>query len=633
MDPREELQALRRMAELEAKAHGASAPAPKAPAQALAPMNVDPTEGMSYGSRLAASAGAGMEDLWLGGKQRLYDAIGTKQQQANVQEEVEEKRARDKLLIDKTAGGGIAQAIGQSAPLLLLPGGQGMAARTMIGAATGAAAGALQPTVGDESAMRNTLAGGALGGAFPLAMGAIKGGYNIARGFTKAGAQERAAQDLVQDLVAKGTAPADAAKAAHAMADQLEQTAAAHAAAGPGGIPLSAAAATGNRELAQAERVSRMRNPAAWADLDEQTARAMANKVKTGTSAATEIGPRKAARNTAYEALKQDALQSVDHDAFATMRTGLREGLEAAKRSPEAINDDVSSALNKLAKQMDEHGDAFSPEHLMEVRKNLSAGAYDKFGKSSDPYKTAPRSAKSIIALKDSIDGILDAATGDKWSPVNASYRALSGDVDKAKAAQAVRNVFFDPETGVARRFAVDAAGEVPRMTEDGLARATEAARGRAGASLLDDEGKQALAQTMEAIRKQNHLQTLNRAATGGGGSATAPNLIALAQDHALTQALDAATKHGVVMSTLVGAGRTAQNIARAKSQGVVDAGLQDPATMAALLRAGVQKAGSAAPGTKADMVKAALLARALNTGASGAPVQWFSRPHEAQDN
>lgn len=139
-----------------------------------------PTDGNSFLDNLLIGAGKGMTDIGLGIKQRLDEgadylernlggkainaALGMKNAsdiKLETQAAVDEKRKVDAPIM-ATGGGKVGNIIGVAAPAALtafIPG-----AQTLVGSAlTGAALGAVEPTIEGESVARNA-AGGAAGG-------------------------------------------------------------------------------------------------------------------------------------------------------------------------------------------------------------------------------------------------------------------------------------------------------------------------------------------------------------------------------------------------------------------------------------------------------------------------------------
>lgn len=107
---------------------------------------------MSAGGRFAAGAGKAIVDLGRGAGQMTGLVSG---------DDVQASRERDAALMDTGAGtaGNIAGSIAAFVPTMAIPG-----ANTYTGAAAlGGVFGALQPTTEDESRLKNTAVGGALG--------------------------------------------------------------------------------------------------------------------------------------------------------------------------------------------------------------------------------------------------------------------------------------------------------------------------------------------------------------------------------------------------------------------------------------------------------------------------------------
>jgi hypothetical protein len=601
------------------------------------PDKLDATEGMGTFEKLAASAGAGMSDLALGAKQRLYGAVGTLSQQADVQEEVAEKRARDEKLISKTKGGGIARAVGNAAPLLVLPGGQRLGAKVFMGALGGAAGGALQPTAEGESSLLNTVIGGTIGGALPATLALLKAGYGAFTGKTAREAAERAlaeraaaegGQEAAQAAGTAAAAPAAAAAQAAPAAAQAARAAApdaipAHLGArpGPNGIPLSAAQQSGNTGLSQAEKVSRMRFPGAWREFDEQQARAIAESVQGATGAAEQLADRTSARGTAFREGLQGVLENADPGRMGTQRQALRQQLEEILQSPEGGIPGVRTAVEDVLARLDDLGEGYGAGHLQVARANLAGKTAPNM--SGTPYANVPRDNPAIIRLTQQLDNALDDVSGGSWSPVRDAYRSASEGVRESQAARAVRDTFFDPATGTARKTAADMAGDVPEVTQQGLRTALDKTLNkRTGQTLLDNESHAVLQRTMEAVRARDHIQRLNKSATGGGGSATVPNSIALARELAGEEGLSALGNMGF-------GGRAAASVVRAVRGGASQrqaeqelALLQNPQAMQAVLAQAARQGG---PAAREQMQQ--ILIRLLRQGGTVGAAQSAVRP------
>jgi hypothetical protein len=163
----------------------------------------DATSGMNYAEKAAANMGAGMSDLIHGTKQRFAEWTGDEKGAADLRAETLDKRRRDAELADKTAGGAVWNFAGAALPgavAALVPGGQGIAATALMGAAGGALGGAFQPTAEGESVTRNAVLGGTVGAVLPLA---LRGAGATYRGVTK-GTEKRAAERLSQLMANEG---------------------------------------------------------------------------------------------------------------------------------------------------------------------------------------------------------------------------------------------------------------------------------------------------------------------------------------------------------------------------------------------------------------------------------------------
>lgn len=174
----------------------------------------NPTAGMSMGQLMGAGFGKSFVDAGRGARQigaKVADAVAPREQtiadlvagrdpsrSAAVQAEVDESRELDRPLMRTGAGqtGNIAGTVAQTAPLMMLPGGQTIAGSAL----TGAGIGAVQPTATGESRALNTLVGAAAGGAAPViarTAGAVwRGGKALAEPLTEGGRQRIAGRVL-----------------------------------------------------------------------------------------------------------------------------------------------------------------------------------------------------------------------------------------------------------------------------------------------------------------------------------------------------------------------------------------------------------------------------------------------------
>lgn len=236
MGDKEELAALRRMAELEAKAKGMPA------AKSITP-GMNPTDDMGAWQRGFAGAGKAFVDIGRSAAQLMG---------ANNQSAIDESKALDKPLMDTRGGtvGNVAGNIAAALPASLVPGANGLVG----GAALGAGLGALQPTGSDDSRAQNMAMGAAGGAAFPLAGGLLKTGKSIVEPLYKGGQESIIGRTL--NRVAGDNAPSIQQR----MASALELV--------PGSKPTAA-------EVAKSGGISAMQRAASAADPEAYATRAM----------------------------------------------------------------------------------------------------------------------------------------------------------------------------------------------------------------------------------------------------------------------------------------------------------------------------------------------------------------------
>lgn len=564
------------------------APKPQEPAY-------DPTEGMSRTQRVLANIGAGMTDIGMGARQLWTDMTGTPEEQAAIKAEVDEKKRRDKALAESTTGGSLLQIAGNVAPTLAIPvggavRGLNMAARGAMAlpralglasraapavatparlgtgvlaadaALTGGALSAIDPVGSDESRGINVLSGATLSAAAPLA---IAGGNQVRRMVTQSGGGERAAEQLASELGAQSP------QVLRQTIDRLRNVQ-------QGPIPLSTAASLADPQLARLEAGSRARSGANWYDFDQNQARSVWNELSAATRGADEVDARRAMRSNNRQALYTQAMSTINEPAFARDLSGFRANLDTAARSAEASNPAVRSMLQSLADEIDRLGPDFTPEHLATIRANLASKAPLV---PTNAYQAAPRESPATMSVMREVDSILNNATDGRWQDVLGGYARDSNLVRSSQAAGKVREAFIDPATGRVRGVSADAAGDVPKVTEAGLGRALDVARGPRKETVLGQTANARLESILEALRAQNIVQGVKRSATAGGGSNTASDTIAAQAASGLADA---------VANTAGQPGRMSldalRNFANTRRDAALAEALQNPQRMVELL-------------------------------------------------
>ena len=507
----------------------------------------------SWGERTLANVGAGVQELVTGAQQRLNDMFGSDERGAELKRRAADERAGAEVLAKNTTGGGFAQVVGNVVPTLAIPVGafanttarvgtylprayQALRTGSRIAPAASTTArlgtaglvgdsllaggtyGALRPTTEGESVLRNTLEGSAYSAAFPGLIGLGNAGRRM---ITQSGGGERAAERVVEELAGEG---ADQVARQGVLQRTLAQLRGSRA---PSSIPLSTAAQLDSADLARLERGSRTRNAANWSEFDANQARTVADEVNRATREADVLAARKAARVRVWDRNWADAQQNVNLGQFSGDLAQFRNFLDDAMRQPEASNPTVRGMLKAIEddiKFVTDAGAEYTPAHLQQIRANLSA----KFNPMNpNALSGAPRDSASRLAAMKQVDDILNNATGGKWQTVVDNYARRSRMVDQSKAAGRVRDTFYDASTGRVLGVAADAAGDVPKITEAGLGRALNKARGKDDVSQLSTRAEDRLRVVLEALRRQNITQRVAKSATAGGGSNTASDTIA----------------------------------------------------------------------------------------------------------
>lgn len=585
MSARDELEALKRLEELERRARASANPMPASVNWGVE-LEKQANREMSMPERLFKSMGAGFADIPLAMRQILNRDPERARQLAA---EAAQKREVDKdlaastnlgILPDTMFGfnvpmiGDAAQTFGKTAPALLIPPTR-MAGVAGFGTNVGVGAGlsALEPTVEGESRATNMAVGGALSGALPLAMSAVRGGYNAVTG---RGARQAAARDVAKAITPEGQP--DTAVLRQTI-DRLRQ-----AQPSPTGIPLSTAAQLRDAELARLEAGSRSRSGANWYDFDQNQAAAVANAVRSATAQADDVGARRALRTNNRSVNFNQAMSSVNEQAFARDLQGFRSNLESAMRTAESSNPAVRSMLTELRNEIDRLGPDFRPENLAIIRANLAKKAPLV---PQNSFEAAPRESPATMSVLREVDSILNNATGNRWQKVVSDYARDSDVVRAGQAAGKVREAFWD-STGSVKKKSADAAGDVPIITEYGLRSAINSTAGPQKNILLSAEANNRLNAVVDALRAQGIVQGVKRSATAGGGSNTASDSIAARAASAAADVMVPGS--GGVATTTANATLSAlRGMATARKDRALAEALQNPQQMIDLLEAKIR--------------------------------------------
>lgn len=316
-------------------------------------------------------------------------------------------------------------------------------------------------------------------------------------------------------------------------------------------IPVSSAAATQSPALARLEQGSRLRASPVWNEWDQKQGRAIFDNVLHATDEAAELGSRKTDRADNWLRNWQATEGATKPRVAARRIDKLRADIETAAASDWARgNKTVMGAVNEVREALDPSNGPMTLGLIQQLRSNMNG----KVNPQADSYLgRIDRSNPAFISLKKELDEVLNTATGGKWQKALEGYAKDSDAVHASKAALKVRESWLDSQTGRTRGVSLDQAGDVPKITEAGLGRAMDAARLPDKSLALSQAANQRLEATLEAIRRQNILQSVKRTATGGGGSDTMSNAVSLGLGSVAPSGIT-----GTVMRGLLDAGRRA---------------------------------------------------------------------------
>lgn len=389
-----------------------------------------------------------------------------------------------------------------------------MATRMGGGAVTGGAtAAAIEPEALKQGAV--------IGALLPPAVKAV--GY----GAQQLGNALRHTVAMFSDDAAKSVAAAD-------LADKIGQPNVRQAIGdlqtyypkGAESIPMSGAAIVQQPKLTQAELGSRIHSNDLWTDFDVKQARAVWENVKKATAEADNIKDLIKARDANWKLNWASAAANKQPRNFSSLMGQFKLAMDRASISPDSSNPQVLNLLKEIDQEVVRLGKAFDIGHLQQIRANLNGEANPT---SQNIFQSVDRKIPAVISLKQELDDILNQSTKGKFQKVIAGYAEDSAKLNAAQGAKAVRGKFLSPDTGVLMKNAADLAGDIPSVTQAGLRGAIEEATLAGRGSVLSEDGLARLIATQDAIKRQEGVRLLKKAATAGAGSDTAANLLSIA--------------------------------------------------------------------------------------------------------
>lgn len=358
-----------------------------------APLDTDPTAGMSTTQKVLAGVGKGMVDTARGAYQlgaSLGHAAGlvSDEKMAQIQQQVDESRQLDQPLMHTTAGK-VGDVIGQAAPAVLMPE-AGVAGAAVEGGLMGAA----QPVATGQSRLQNASMG-ALGGAGGAAAGKVLSGF--LGGLGGPGARQEAVDLLTKE-----------------------------------GIPLSAAQTTGSKLAQTVERASGITSGAPAEFAGEQAAafnRAVLRRIGVDdpeVTAATPdvLGPAKDAITSKMDAVASRTQPRLD-DVFLNGLSDVEQN--ASRQLPKSDISPITQNINDILENASQNNGALDGKFVQKLNTNLGA-------LSRNPA-TAPIASDLQDVVNDAVHRYATPGDAEILTGARQQYRALKqieGAVDPA---------------------------------------------------------------------------------------------------------------------------------------------------------------------------------------------------------
>lgn len=478
----------------------------------------DSVASMSPSDRVAANWSAGYGNLAQGLQQLAGKAgIGP----GVRDEDIRDKRERDRYLAEGTSGGKALQIASEVLPSMAVPGaayGRAVQALPYVaktgpvtqllaaGAAGGAAGAALSPTTEDESRAANMAIAGTVGAVIPGAGATVAPTLRGARKLlTEGGATTRAVEAIAEPIPRQRVIE---------LAERLRYGAPMPTVRGKAvDVPSSAAQASGDPYLAQGEAFSRSRPSTQpnWAAFDTAQNAQRFDVLQRMTPSDLRLERLDRVRAGRTGPMRDQALAeaAAAPDFAGPVTRSAKELLEGAS----GANPAVQTVARYVARELGEDaGGVVTPARLYEVRKVLAAklsGPSAIGDELSAAAKGAQRETRAMIA---SIDDALDSASSGKWSPYLREYSERSQPITSGRAQRdALEKIERKPLRG-----------NTPEVTAAGYGSAMrQATEGKFGDKLTDTARTDADAFLDHLRQAEAASRTRKGAATMGGGSIT----------------------------------------------------------------------------------------------------------------
>lgn len=446
MTPREELAALRRLAELEAKSRGELPADPIAAAHAGA---VNPTEGMTRGALFSAGMGKAFADLGRGVEQlpRPGDLVD-RSRLDRVQAEIDEARQLEAPLMGHGSGvaGNFAGNLAALAPAAGIPG------VTVTGSALlGLGSGFVQPVASGDSRLMNTAAGGVAGAVLPAAVRALKVGKAAAEPLYEGGRNQIIARAL--------------RRAAGPNAAQVEQRLAGAQELVPGSAP-TAAEVSGNANIAAMQRAVAAADPEAYAARAAQQNEARVAQLRELAGTGGEREFHGSARDATAKQLYDEA-----YSKGVDIRRDPTTGHFRPKAEVRGVKGEIVKLLQRPAmkKAVEQARVLAANEGHTKIHPLASVRGLDYTKRALDDMikKSDGNEARVLTGLKERLLTTVDKLS-PKYAEARQTFRDMSRPINQMDIAQEVADKSINPLTGVVQPQAL-----ARSLSDDTAARAT----------------------------------------------------------------------------------------------------------------------------------------------------------------
>lgn len=472
MDDKEELAALRRMAELEAKAKGMPA------SKSITP-GMNPTDDMGAWQRGFAGAGKAYVDIGRGAAQLLG---------ADNQSAIDESKALDKPLMDTRGGtvGNVAGNIAAALPASLVPGANGVVG----GAALGAGLGALQPTATGESRGQNMAIGAAGGGSVPLAGNLLRAGKSVIEPLYEGGRQKIMGRLL--NRVTGDNAPAVQSRLANAS--ELV----------PGSAPTAA-------EVAQSGGVAALQRAASAADPEAYATRAV--QQNEARKAAIEALTGKPGERAKFEGVREMMSEPLYKQAY---QTGIPKAVADANQPLiQNLTERMPAGVVERAKEIARiEGDTLTEAGSLKGMHYVKKAVDDLLDKSNLNSGVGQQMRRALTVFKNDLLTTMDELS-PKYGEGRKAFTSWSKPINEMDVAQEIADKSVNKLTGQISPQAYARA-----LSDDTPARAT----GFGGAT-LENTMKPGQLSELNAVKQDLARSVQARDLGRGPGSDTAQKL------------------------------------------------------------------------------------------------------------